>query len=54
MTVKYQTLESVMIKGDRFRGCLRRALRSLYGNLESGLSPQGFITHLGQKLKVLL
>lgn len=54
MTVKYQTLESAMIKGDRFRVCLRSALCSLYGNLESGLTPQGFITHLGQKLKVLL
>lgn len=54
MTVKYQTLESAMIKGDRFRVYLRSALCSLYGNLESGLSPQGFITHLGQKLKVLL
>lgn len=54
MTVKYQTLESAMIKGDGFRVCLRSALCSLYGNLESGLSPQGFITHLGQNLKVLL
>lgn len=47
MTVKYQALESVMIKGDRFRVCLRSALCSLYGNLESGLSPQESITHLG-------